>query len=79
MKKSKIELYQGYFFDGDTTKEWQFASDGTRKPLKEEFRDILKQEFGDEVDTEDIDDVYKITEVYDYTKKKVYKIVLKKK
>ncbi len=75
--KKPIELWQGYYFDGDDMKEWQFASDGTRKDMVEEFIDVLSQEYGTEIDKADVEGVYKITEVYDYTTKKIYKITLK--
>lgn len=78
MKTKKIELYTGYYYDDGETREFSFASDGTRKPLIEEFRDVCKDEFGFKPDQEDVEGVYKAGDIYDYTTKKVYKIKLVK-
>ena len=74
---NKLNLWQAYFYDGEDNKEWQFVSDGTRKDMVEEFQDVYKAEYGCDIDKEDIEGVYKITEAYDYTTNKKYKVILK--
>lgn len=76
MKKEKLYLFQGIYFNGDEPVDYLFVSNGTRKNMDEEFRDFLNIELGFEVDRADIQGVYKQTEVYDYTTKKLYKISL---
>lgn len=75
----KKDLWIGYYFDGEDMKDWHFISNGTRKDLKQEFKEVLKDEFDVEIELSDIEGVYKITEAYDYTDDKVYRIKLMSK
>jgi hypothetical protein len=40
------KLYMGFYIDSEGEKWFMFVSDGTRKPLEDEFADIVEVETG---------------------------------
>jgi len=80
-----MKLYIGFVYLFDGTKDWHiFASNGMRKDMKEEFRDVYNYNYGSkigraDVTMEDIDEVFTLSEVYDVLGAKNYKIILRAK
>lgn len=78
-KRATIKLFEGYCAEDGEEKSLLFASDGTRKPLKEEFADVYRSHYGADCEPDAIGDIYSLGEVHDYTTGKNYTIILRPK
>jgi hypothetical protein len=77
----KLHLYQAICTMTEDYDELYFVSDGTRKPIEEEARDVFRAENGYDLADDSPVDVYRLTggaTYYDYTARKMYKITLRK-
>lgn len=79
-RKLPVKFFEARYTNSDGELDsFFFASDATRKPLEEEAQEAYAKMVGDKTAKVEIEDVYTISEIYDYTTKTNYKVRLIKK
>jgi hypothetical protein len=79
-RKPKIKFFEARYTNSDGEMDsFFFASDAMRKPLKQEAQEAYALMVGDKKAKVAIEDVYTISEIYDYTTKTNYRLTLRAK